>query len=312
MKAMRSTLHGVLAVNKPVGPTSHDVVVWARRALGTRAVGHAGTLDPVAAGLLVLLVGEATKLAPYLTAADKVYEATFRLGEETNTLDTEGTVAHEAPIPAGLTVETVGEVAQQFIGRILQRPPAHSAIKVRGEPLYARARRGENVEPEPREVEVRSLDVLSVEPNAVHVRVSCGCGFYVRSLARDLALALGTRGYLIDLTRTQSGGLKLEDAVPGDLLREAAKERDPERQGEWGQKLVSLFEACSSLPRARLNPEGETRARRGQPILSNMLDFPGAGRTGGPPVALGTAAGDLVAIARRSGNHFKVMRGFNP
>lgn len=311
MKATRSDLHGVLAVDKPAGPTSHDVVVWARRALGTKAIGHAGTLDPVATGLLVLLVGEATKLAPYLTAEDKVYEASVRLGTETDTLDTEGKVVHEAPVPPGLDRARVQTIGEQFVGRILQRPPAHSAIKVRGKPLYARVRNGERVEPEPREVDVRSLEVQGVEAGTVRIRVTCGCGFYVRSLARDLGLALGTRGYLANLTRTQSGGLKLEDALPGDLLREAAEQSDAGVPEDWKRRLVPLFEACANLPRARLSAEGETRARRGQPVLSNMLDQPGAARTGGPPIALGSAGGDLVAIARRFGNHFKIVRGFN-
>ena len=311
MKATRTDLHGVLVVDKPAGPTSHDVVVWARRALETKAVGHAGTLDPVATGLLVLLVGEATKLAPYLTAEDKVYEASVRLGAETDTLDTEGKVVHEAPVPPGLDRASVQTTAEQFIGRILQRPPAHSAIKVRGKPLYARVRRGEKVEPEPREVVVRSLEVQGLEGDTVRIRVTCGCGFYVRSLARDLGLALGTRGYLANLTRTQSGGLKLEDALPGGTLREAAQSSDPRPLEDWRGRLVPMFEACANLPRARLSSEGEARARRGQPILSNMLDQPGAGRTGGPPIALGSADGDLVAIARRFGNHFKVVRGFN-
>src|SRR5262245_5092343 len=185
-------MRGVLIVDKAEGPTSHDVVRLARRVFGTRAVGHAGTLDPMASGVLVLGIGEGTKLLAHLGADDKRYAARVTLGAETDTLDALGQVTARAPVPAGLDLAQVRTAAQGFLGTITQRAPEYSALKQGGEPLYARVRRGEAVTAPEREVMVHALAIESVGADSIQLTLHCGKGFYVRSLARDLARALGT------------------------------------------------------------------------------------------------------------------------
>lgn len=203
--------HGVLVVDKPAGMTSHDVVSRVRRALRTRAVGHAGTLDPSATGVLVVAVGEATKLVPWLTASDKAYEATMRLGIDTDSLDADGeVVARETP-PL-IDQETAQHAADGFLGAHRQQAPVVSAIKVDGVRLHARARRGEVVEAPFRDVELRTVAIHAVEGASIRFSLECGKGFYVRSFARDLAARLGTLGHLTSLRRTGSGRFDLHDA----------------------------------------------------------------------------------------------------
>lgn len=209
---------GVLVIDKPRGPTSHDVVARVRRALKTRHVGHAGTLDPMATGVLVVAVGEATKLVSWLTADDKTYEATIRLGIETDTLDAEGTETRRAPVPP----EALGDPAilaaalEAERARVLQVPPAFSAIRIAGERAHELARAGRLEGDLPaRPVEVRRLEVVeSAAPDELRVRVEAAKGYFVRSLARDLARALGTVGHLTALRRIRSGRFTLDDAVP--------------------------------------------------------------------------------------------------
>jgi tRNA pseudouridine55 synthase len=230
-------LDGVLVIDKPRGPTSHDVVRRLRRALGVRAIGHAGTLDPMATGVLVVAVGEATKLVPWLTAHDKGYEATVALGIETDTLDAEGAeVRRVAPSVAlcealaARDVETwpaLRAALEDERARTLQTPPAYSAIRTGGERAHARARRGERLELAPRPVVVHRLRVVdaSAEPPSLQVSLDVGKGYYVRALARDLAGALGTVGHLTALRRTRSGCFTLADAhaldAPAESLRAA-------------------------------------------------------------------------------------------
>ncbi|MCA9529246.1 MAG: tRNA pseudouridine(55) synthase TruB, partial [Myxococcales bacterium] len=240
-------MNGVLVVDKPAGPTSHDIVARARRALGTRRVGHAGTLDPMATGVLVLAIGEGTKLVPYLTAADKRYVATVRLGSSTTTLDAEGTVDAEAPVPSGLSVADVERAAERFAGGYAQRVPAVSAVKVEGRRLHERVRRGEVVDAPVREVALRALEVRRVSGADVELALECGKGFYVRAFARDLASALGTVGHLVALRRTRSGAFDVRDAVPAAWLEAA---RLPKQQG-GGSPAEATDEAAQAAARAR-------------------------------------------------------------
>jgi tRNA pseudouridine55 synthase len=304
-----SPVHGVVVVDKPQGPTSHDMVDLARRALGTRTVGHTGTLDPMATGVVVLVIGEARKLAQYLTAGEKVYDATIALGSETDTLDAEGKVIAETAVPAGLTVEQAAAAAKAFVGKIQQKPPALSAIKLDGVALYRRFRRGEVVDPAAREVFVRSLEVLEASSESLRVRVVCGKGFYARSLARDLALALGTRGHLSALRRLRSGEFSVEDAVDGALLAEA--QRSDEARRRLLESVVPLLEACAPMPRVVLSDHGVFLARRGQLIPQNDT-LPGSAVwvDSGVPVALASSRGRLIAIGKRQGPFFRVLRGF--
>lgn len=290
---------GVLVVDKPAGPTSHDVVAWARRALGTRAVGHAGTLDPMATGVLVLAVGEGTKLVPYLTLDEKEYAFELGLGRETDTLDAQGEVVAEAPVPL-LDEAQVRATLSTFLGEQAQRPPAFSAIKVDGVALHRRARRGEAVDVPTRNVTVYALELRSLDPLAFRVRASKG--FYVRSLGRDLARALGTVGHVTALRRVASGPFGLDQAVSGELLSKARK--DESLRPMLASRLLSLETAAASFPQLRLDAQGEADARVGK-LVHHPLDVPE-----GAVVAMISPGGALVAIGERRGDAFGVRRGF--
>ncbi len=307
--ASGATPHGVLVVDKPAGPTSHDVVARVRRALGTRAVGHAGTLDPAATGVLVVAVGEATKLVAYLTAEDKAYRARILLGAQTDTLDAEGTVTERTPVPEGLDRPRVEAAAQRFIGVIEQRAPLVSAIKQGGRPLHERVRRGEVVEAPVRQVVVRAIDVLEVGPDTIELAVRCGKGFYVRALARDLAHALGTSGHLCALRRTESGRFALEGATPWKMV-EAAARGDAEARATLASTLLSLEEAVASMPQVTLTEAGREDAFHGRPIgpVGVAAELPEGPETA--VLALHDREGQLVALGRRDGDRVRVVRGF--
>ena len=216
-KADRDRVCGLLVIDKPAGITSHDVVQCVRRWAGQRRVGHLGTLDPLATGVLPLALGEATKLSQLLTHGEKGYLGTIRLGAETTTYDPEGetTATSDGPWPLR---ETVEKCMEQFRGEILQVPPPYSAVKRGGEAAYRRARRGEEVELDPRPVTLHRLEILSYEPPDLRIEAACSAGTYLRSLAHDLGAELGTFGHLSQLCRTRSGPFTLEQAVPLDEL----------------------------------------------------------------------------------------------
>jgi tRNA pseudouridine55 synthase len=295
-------VQGVLVVDKVRGPTSHDVVAWARKALGTPAIGHAGTLDPMATGVLVLGVGEGTKLTSYLMGQGKTYEATLALGIETDTLDAEGKETERADVPA-LGLADVDVAARAFVGTYLQRAPVVSAIKRGGMRLHERARRGEDVEAPEREVTCEAIDVVAVREREIDLRLRCASGFYVRALARDLARRLGTRGHLSALRRTRSGTFGVETALPGETLRDAARGDEAAKRTCAGA-LVDLARACDGLARLDVDEEGERAARHGRAI-----EHRGAPPSG--PIAL-VARGALIAIGRLDPDgHIRVVRGFS-
>ncbi|MDW8246879.1 MAG: tRNA pseudouridine(55) synthase TruB [Sandaracinaceae bacterium] len=259
----------VLPIDKPKGPTSHDCVEWARRALGIQAVGHSGTLDPMASGLLILAVSKGTKLVPYLTEENKVYQAVIALGVETDTLDTEGTPIRSAPVPI-LDLQTVREVASRFVGRYFQKVPLFSAIKVRGQALHRLARQGkaEQIEPPAREVIAHAVEVIGLEAGRIALRLDVGKGYYVRSLARDLANALGTVGHLAELRRLQSGRISVDAAIDGRLLEQAAQGKSE----SWQSLKSALVRAAIPLARAiqfekiQAPPSWIGRIANGQPL----------------------------------------------
>ncbi|MET0388553.1 MAG: tRNA pseudouridine(55) synthase TruB [Polyangiales bacterium] len=301
-------VHGVLVVDKPIGPTSHDVVRQVRRALRTRAVGHAGTLDPMASGVLVLGIGEGTKLLQHLTGADKSYVTTIRLGSETDSLDAQGSVTATAPVPTPLTLADVAQVAAGFRGELLQRAPEISAIKVDGERLYARARRGEQVVAPERRVVVHELEVLTVDGPDIRLRVRCSKGFYVRALARDLAAALGTLGHLTQLRRTHSGAFGLEEALDGALL----KEQPIEAAARARVGLLPLSAALRDCPRCVLTAAGVEEVRHGRPVRPEHVDDPASALALAPgqqPIALVDASGALRALGRAEADRVVVIRG---
>jgi tRNA pseudouridine55 synthase len=222
--APRPAPDGLLLVDKPAGVTSHDVVNAARRALGEKRVGHGGTLDPFATGLLVLLVGRATRLLQWLHAEPKVYEATVRFGAETDTEDLGGAVTREAPLPTRAALEAA---VPSLLGEIDQVPPAYSAKRVDGRRAYELARAGRDVEMAPSRVRIDDILLGSFEGSddavsACRMRVTCGGGTYVRSLARDLARAAGSAAHLTALRRERAGVFSLARAIPLELLRSGA------------------------------------------------------------------------------------------
>ncbi len=297
----------MLVFDKPRGPTSHDVVAMVRRALGTRAVGHAGTLDPMATGVLVVAVGEGTKLVRWLTADDKRYRASVLLGAETNTYDAEGEIVARAPVPP-LELDDVRSIAARFVGPIRQRPPAFSAIKVDGRPLHERARKGEAVEAPERHVVVHRLDILSVAEGRIELEVEASKGFYVRSLGRDLAVALGTLGHLVALRRLESGAFGLDGALDGEVLARAARGEEDAR-AEVHAKLRPLADACAGMPRVALSARGVENARHGRPIdLEDARSLDEVASDAGP-IALLDGEGALVAIGARAGDRIRVQRG---
>jgi len=218
-------MNGILNINKPAGWTSHDVVAWVRRLLKVKRVGHAGTLDPMATGVLLVCVGQATRVAEYLMASPKSYRAQVRLGIVTDTYDIEGDIIASAPVP-DLTRATLRDALAPFVGATQQTPPAFSAIKQDGVPLHRRARRGEAVQLTPRPVIIHRIEILGWQKPLLDLVVDCDPGTYIRSLAHDLGQVLGCGATLAGLIRTHSGDFTLEQALTPDAFAlEAASGR---------------------------------------------------------------------------------------
>jgi len=217
---MRRRLDGVLLLDKPVGPSSSAVLQAVKRQLGAEKAGHAGTLDPLASGLLPLLFGEATKFAQFGLDAPKEYEARVRLGVSTETGDAEGRVLAERPV--AVDDAALSRALERFRGAIEQVPPMHSALKHEGRPLYALAREGRSIEREPRKVEVHELALLGRTADTLELRIRCSKGTYIRQLAADLGAALGTGAHLAALRRTAVGRMRIEDAVALEAVEAGA------------------------------------------------------------------------------------------
>ena len=282
---------GALLVDKPVGLSSNAVLQQVKRLFGARKAGHAGTLDPLASGLLVVLFGEATKFAGLLLESDKEYRATLKLGETTSTGDAEGEIlgrsnpdVSEAQILAALT---------RFRGGIEQLPPMHSALKRDGVPLYKRARRGETVERSRRRVEILELESMGFHPPLLELRIRCSKGTYIRTLAEDIGTALGTGAHLAALRRTASGRFVVERAV---TLDDVAKLSETERQ----RRLLPLGELLADLPRVELDPARELRLRNGQALKISGLQEGVS--------ALYGADGALIGLGRAEEGTLRALR----
>ncbi|HLV68236.1 MAG TPA: tRNA pseudouridine(55) synthase TruB [Polyangiaceae bacterium] len=293
---MSGAVHGVLVVDKPGGMTSHDVVAGARRLFGTRAVGHAGTLDPMATGVLVLLFGEACKLSAYLTGQNKTYRAGVRFGKATDSLDADGRVTEERTLPGGWLAESALERALDVErARTLQVPPAVSAISEGGRRAYERVRAGETVELAARPVRVARLELLEWSDAGAAVELEASKGYYVRAFARDLGATLGVPAHLESLRRLASGAFSLRDAhawpppspLPG---------------------LVPTVEAARrALPTTHLSSAATVKARRGQALAANEVES-----TAGPNEISCwlSPEGELVALGMRTdAGVFRVVRG---
>lgn len=289
----------MLVVDKPSGATSHDVVQRLRRAYATRRVGHAGTLDPLATGVLVVLFGEGTKLAGCLTLQDKTYVAGVRFGVGTDSFDSDGAVTEQCELPeGGLDPSEVERAVREEAERTRQVPPAISALRVGGERAYAAARAGRPLILEPREVRVHHCRLLSLEPDSAEVELCVSKGYYVRSFARDLGARLGVPAHLTSLRRTKSGAFGLDEAVTLPLP-------------EPPPPLTTLSAAAArALHCIRLNAAGVTHARHGRPIpRDDVLDSDWTDRD---TVALTTDAGELIGLGRIEAGALFVTRGILP
>jgi tRNA pseudouridine55 synthase len=251
---------GILNLDKPSGPTSHGVVERVRELTGIRRVGHAGTLDPLATGVLLVCIGRpATRVVEYLVDEPKVYRTEAWLGATTDTFDAEGKVVSERP--AGVSRDQVEEALKGFRGAIQQIPPMYSAVKHGGEPLYRLARRGIEVEREPRWVDIYRLQLVSWNPPRFTLELSCSSGTYVRALVHDLGQALECGAYVTGLTRLASGSFRLEDAVTLPTFAERAKE------GRWPEMLVPVDRALAGrFPALHLDADTAGRLCSGQAV----------------------------------------------
>jgi len=278
-------MDGIILIDKPAGPTSADVVRQIKWRVKPARVGHLGTLDPFATGVLPILVGEATKLAPFLQDGEKHYAGLIALGTETDTLDRTGEVIRTAPVPP-LDLARLEAIAAKFTGTITQTPPIFSAIKRGGVPLYKLARRGEEVAPPaPRQVEIARLELIAEGAGAIRFTMVCSPGTYVRSLARDIGIALDSAAHLAELRRVRNGAFAIESARSLDAVLAALE------SGGDGLCLIGLRDAVPDLPEAAVDEATAKRLRNGD---SRALDGLVPARAGWFKVV---ADGRLVAVA---------------
>lgn len=264
----KGTVHGWVALDKPYGMTSTQAVGAMKRIFGTPKAGHAGTLDPLASGMLPIALGEATKTVPYVMDGDKLYRFTVRWGAETSTDDAEGEVVRASDHRP--TADDIDAVLDEFEGEILQTPPAFSAIKVDGERAYDLARAGETVELEARPVTVHRLDLIDCpDADTAVFEAECGKGTYVRAIARDMGRRLGTAGHVIELRRLVVGPFGEEDMVTLDTLQ-AALEAD----GDALSLLTPIEAALAGLPQLDVTSDQAVRLRNGNPVLLRGRDAP--------------------------------------
>lgn len=286
---------GVLAVNKERGFTSTDVVRKLKGLTRAKKIGHAGTLDPLATGLLLICLGEATKIQRLLIDAGKEYRGVMELGKKTDTLDSDGTVVQERSIE-GIGEEQIRALTDRFTGVIEQVPPMYSALKVEGERLYQKARRGEEVERSARRVHIKRLEITAIDLPKVSFVVETGRGAYVRTLVDDMGEALGCGAHLTALERSRIGSIILEKAVSiSELNRE-----------DWQEHLLTSLEAVGHLPRLNVSEEGAERLLRGQELsVRDVVDpIPWT-----PGMSLAVTAGErLVAIGDAGAFPFLLLR----
>lgn len=271
---------GILLIDKPLGITSHDAVNAIRRKLGTKRVGHAGTLDPLASGLLVVAVGPATRFLQYLSLEPKEYEGTITFGKRTSTFDAEGEVTEAREVPSDLD-SRLKTAATQFTGLIEQLPPMYSAVKKAGKPLYKYAREGQEVERQARTVHISQLEIELTDAAVARFRLVCSGGTYVRTLADDLGQAVGCGAFLSELRRTKVGRFTLGQSHP----LETAKRAD----------LMPLREALAPMPMVQLTQLQTDAVREGQQVFVPEVIRPGI-------VALKDPHGEVFSVARLLGN----------
>ena len=289
-----AVIDGVLVVNKEAGWTSHDVVAKVRHLLGGMKVGHAGTLDPAATGVLPLLIGKGSRIAEYLVEWDKEYRAQLRLGETTDTLDATGTILERHPT-SQVTPTAIMEVVAQFRGAIQQLPPMYSAVKIDGVPLYRSARAGKTVDRRPRTVVIHALEVLAHAGPDVTLRVVCSKGTYIRTLCADIGKLLGVGGHLRALERTRVGPLTLDRALTVDELHRRHSE------GGLGTYVWSLDDILENIPVLVVDALGAERVSHGAPVSWSNVVSETDGRAqleAGMPVRIHDGSGRLLGLGR--------------
>lgn len=292
--AIHRATSGILIIDKPKGITSHDVVARVRKVTGIRKVGHTGTLDPLATGVLVVCVGQATRLIEYLVTGLKQYRATIRFGATTDTLDSEGQILSQHDI-SDLTPARLEQLLPAFLGEIDQIPPIYSAIKRDGQPLYKAARAGKSVTLEPRRVTIHTLEWVDWTAPDLTLDVSCSAGTYIRALARDLGEAAGTGAYLAELTRTADHPWLLDDAVSLNTL---VRETETNSAG-WQNYLWPMDEAVKHLPKLILDDAAALRVTHGNTVQIaqekiDVDDMPS--RTGAHLLRAYRSNGEFLAI----------------
>ena len=281
-RKLKSAISGILVVDKPSGMTSHDVVAILRKGTGFRRIGHTGTLDPRASGVLVVLIGPAVRLSEYLVCDKKGYEAVIRFGSVSDTYDGDGNVVQTGrDVPQD--EEEIMDAMAEFTGEITQIPPAYSAIKIHGKKAYELARKGQEVKLEGRKVTIYSFDFIEYAAPELIADIVCSSGTYVRSLAHDLGEKLGCGAYLSGLKRTRSGNFSLRDAVPLSVLQKSFEE------GTWYQYLIPAADALGDYEEVTLDMETEANILHGRRIPAE----PGEHNTLGKAVS---EQGELIAL----------------
>lgn len=279
-------MHGLLLLDKPAGLTSHDCVRQVRRLFKTRKVGHAGTLDPLATGVLPIAIGNATKILQFLLAEDKSYRATFKLGITTDTLDSDGQIVLQRPVPS-ISRQSLADICARFTGEIDQQPPMYSALKKDGVPLYKLARQGKEIERPTRRIKIFRLDIIESVADQVTIEVDCSKGTYIRSLAHDIGEVLGCGAHITSLRRLWTGPFSIDECTTLEELGNTADKQ---------QFLISADSALRNLPAVVLNDSGLARLKFGIPpqveeVALDLTPEPGV-------VVRLQAAGELVAMAR--------------
>ncbi|UCD77732.1 MAG: tRNA pseudouridine(55) synthase TruB [Desulfobacterales bacterium] len=296
-----ATLNGIIVIDKPPNVTSARAVASVKKALNAAKVGHAGTLDPFAEGVLVCCVNQATRLAGFLLHSPKRYVAVLKLGEETDTQDCTGTVVATSK-PNGLSQQTIQNAIKAFKGAVEQLPPVYSALKHKGVPLYRLARRGQPVQKPPRRVQIYDIKATRIELPFIHFEVVCSAGTYIRTLGADIGKSLGCGGHLHALKRVESSGFKLDQATPLSALKEMARSR------KLTQRIISMRDALPAMPEFSAADRLVEKIRHGQILTVQDLSGPHRSQDiGDAYVKIVDQKGNLIAIVERSasGNRLK-------
>ncbi len=295
---------GILVIDKPEGKSSTQIVEYIKRKLRVRKVGHGGTLDPFATGVLPICIGKGTKIAQFILEGDKEYQGFFEFGIETETYDLTGEVLARHPIPE-LTLSDIQKVFDKFIGVIEQKPPAYSATKFHGRPLYKYAREGLKIEKPPKKVEILEFKALEYKPPRVHFRIYCSKGTYIRALVHEIGQVIGCGATLVNLRRLRKGPFTIEQAINIDEFEKLFK------QNRIEEKIIPISKALEFIPTLLVTPEIARQVRQGRPlsftVLSNMIRFQKVARKHRVPwLRLVTLDGSLVAVLEYPENLHKV------